>query len=263
MNSFSLLPVPAFNDNYLWLLHDGAKALVVDPGDAAPIVDTLRKLNLNLESILVTHHHADHTGGVMALHEKYGAKVFAPALDTMPFEGKMAYQRMGEGDSVTALGIHWQVIDVPGHTAGHIAYFGEPAGMAPTLFCGDTLFSGGCGRLFEGTPAQMRASLAKLSALPGNTNVCCAHEYTLANLAFARRVEPGNTALMRYSEACAKKRENNIPTVPSSIAIECAVNPFLRVEQDEVMASVLSQFPGTPSTPDNIFGALREWKNTA
>ncbi|MFY9437933.1 MAG: MBL fold metallo-hydrolase, partial [Burkholderiaceae bacterium] len=116
MNSFSLLPVPAFNDNYLWLLHDGEKALVVDPGDAAPIVDTLRKLNLNLESILVTHHHADHTGGVMALHEKYGAKVFAPALDTMPFEGKMAYQRIGEGDSVTALGIHWQVIDVPGHT---------------------------------------------------------------------------------------------------------------------------------------------------
>ncbi|MFY9438622.1 MAG: hydroxyacylglutathione hydrolase, partial [Burkholderiaceae bacterium] len=227
------------------------------------IVDTLRKLNLNLQSILVTHHHADHTGGVMALNEKYGAKVFAPALDTMPCEGKMAYQRLGEGDSVTALGIHWQVSDVPGHTAGHIAYFGEPAGMTPTLFCGDTLFSGGCGRLFEGTPAQMRASLAKLSALPGNTNVCCAHEYTLANLAFARRVEPGNTALMRYSEACAKKRENNIPTVPSSIAIECAVNPFLRVEQDEVMASVLSQFPGTPSTPDNIFGALREWKNTA
>ncbi|MEO7160988.1 MAG: hydroxyacylglutathione hydrolase, partial [Polaromonas sp.] len=193
-----LIPIPAFADNYLWLLHDGKRALVVDPGDAAPVLRALKQSALQLESILVTHHHADHTGGVDALREATGATVYGPATERIPLPSKP----LREGDTVHALGLEFQVLDVPGHTAGHIAFYTPDMDGKPLLFCGDTLFSGGCGRLFEGTPAQMLASLDKLAALPGATRVCCTHEYTLANLRFALAVEPDNAELAAYQQHC-------------------------------------------------------------
>src|SRR3954463_13588113 len=176
-----LIPLPAFQDNYLWLLHDRQRALVVDPGDAAPVQAFLAREGLRLDAILVTHHHQDHTGGVDALRDATGARVYGPARERIP----EPLERLSEGDAIEVLGLRFEVLDVPGHPAGHIAYYCAEVDGAPLLFCGDTLFSGGCGRLFEGTPAQMHASLHKLAALPGTTRVCCTHEYTLSNLKFA------------------------------------------------------------------------------
>ena len=204
-----LIALPAFEDNYFWLLHDGQEALVVDPGDAAPVTEALRRHGLRLTSILVTHHHGDHTGGVTELRGATGAQVFGPARERIP----PPFTPLHGGDTVRALGITFRVIDVPGHTAGHIAYFADAVDGAPLLFCGDTLFSGGCGRIFEGTPAQMLASLDTLAALPADTRVGCAHEYTLSNLRFARAVEPGNTALAQYQQHCQALREGRIDAI--------------------------------------------------
>ena len=168
----NLLPLPAFSDNYIWMMHDGKKAIVVDPGDADAVFDVLRGSGLSLEAILVTHHHGDHVGGVEDLHAGTGARVYGPANEIMP----EPITRLAQGDVVEEMGLKFQVIDVPGHTSGHIAFYCPDMDGTPILFCGDTLFSGGCGRLFEGTPAQMHASLEALAALPGNTRVCCAHE---------------------------------------------------------------------------------------
>ena len=253
----NLIALPAFEDNYLWLLHDGQRALVVDPGDAQPVWDALKRLNLQLQGILVTHHHGDHTGGVAALHAATGAPVFGPARERIP----EPFQPLQDGQTMSVLGISWQVIDVPGHTAGHIAYFADQVNGAPLLFCGDTLFSGGCGRIFEGTPAQMLASLDALAALPAATRVCCAHEYTLANLRFAVAVEPGNQALADYTRQCERRRAQGLPTLPSDIGTERAINPFLRSRQPAVAQAVRAH---TPSAQDEVavFAALREWKNT-
>ena len=251
-----LIALPAFSDNYLWLLHDGAQALVVDPGDAAPVLEALRQRSLTLASILVTHHHADHTGGVAELRAATGAQVFGPATEAVP----EPLVRVKGGDVVRTLGLTFEVIDVPGHTAGHIAYFCPDMDGAPLLFCGDTLFSGGCGRLFEGTPAQMLASLDRLAALPGATRVCCAHEYTLSNLRFARAVEPGNQALAAYEQQCERLREEGRPTLPSRIDTERAVNPFLRSREASVTQAVRAH---AASATDEVavFAALRQWKN--
>ena len=251
-----LIALPAFQDNYFWMLHDGRQALVVDPGDAAPVLAALRQRGLKLASILVTHHHADHTGGVAELRAATGAQVYGPAHERIP----EPFHPLQGGDTVQALGQDFRVLDVPGHTAGHIAYFAPDVDGAPLLFCGDTLFSGGCGRLFEGTPAQMLASLDALSALPGDTRVCCAHEYTLSNLRFARAVEPGNAALADYLQRCEQLRAQDRPTLPSTIATERAINPFLRSREPEVVQSVRAQ---AASATDEVavFAALREWKN--
>mgnify|MGYP000479319354 CR=1 FL=1 len=187
----TLTPLPAFSDNYIWMLHDGSQAVVVDPGDAQPVTAALQQHGLQLAAILVTHHHPDHTGGVDTLRDATGAAVYGPARERMP----EPITRLCGGDACEVLGLRFMVIDVPGHTAGHIAYFCDGVDGAPLLFCGDTLFSGGCGRLFEGTPAQMHASLSKLAALPADTRVCCTHEYTMSNLRFAAAVEPGNAEL--------------------------------------------------------------------
>jgi hydroxyacylglutathione hydrolase len=210
----NLIALPAFEDNYLWLLHDDARALVVDPGDAQPVQAALARLGLQLQGILVTHHHGDHTGGVAVLREATGAAVYGPAGERIP----EPHHALRGGQGVSVLGIDWQVIDVPGHTAGHIAYYAPDVDGTPLLFCGDTLFSGGCGRLFEGTPAQMLASLDALAALPAATRVCCAHEYTLANLRFAVAVEPGNQALADYTRQCERRRAQGCPPCRPTLA---------------------------------------------
>jgi hydroxyacylglutathione hydrolase len=258
-SAWTLTPIPAFDDNYLWMLDNGREALVVDPGDAAPVLQALAQRRLELAGILVTHHHGDHVGGVVELQTQFGCPVYAPATERIP--GNV--QALKGGDHVELLGRRFEVIDVPGHTSGHIAYFWSGAAdEAPLLFCGDTLFSGGCGRLFEGTPAQMLASLDRLAALPGRTRVCCAHEYTLSNLRFALAVEPGNAALARYEAWCQAERAAMRPTLPSSIERETQINPFLRSREAEVRSSV-SQHAALGEAADavQVFASLREWKN--
>jgi hydroxyacylglutathione hydrolase len=262
-----ILAIPAFSDNYLWLIHDGRHAAVVDPGDAGPVIAELDRHGLTLTAILLTHHHADHIGGVPRLleyslqHAGSGnaVPVFGPAGD-----GIAAVTRpLAEGDVVEVPGLHLTltVLDVPGHTRGHIAYVRD--GAAPMLFCGDTLFAGGCGRLFEGTPEQMAASLDKLAALPPATQVFCAHEYTLSNLRFAAAVDPGNGALAERVVAESAKRARGLATVPSTIALERATNPFLRYREPgiaDTLARAGKVAPGAP--PLAVFAALRLWKNT-
>jgi hydroxyacylglutathione hydrolase len=252
-----LLPLPAFQDNYLWLLQDGQRALVVDPGDAEPVLAGLRQAAAQLEAILVTHHHADHTGGVAALREATGATVFGPAYESIP----QPATAVAHGDVVTALGLAFQVMHVPGHTSGHIAYYCPEVDGQPLLFCGDTLFSGGCGRLFEGTPAQMLTSLDTLAALPGNTRVCCAHEYTLSNLKFAAAVEPDNLELIHYTMRCQAMRDQHRPTLPTTVAQERLINPFLRTRQPAVIRAAQGFNGADPADEVAVFAAIRQWKN--
>ena len=249
-----IIAVPAFRDNYIWLLHNGKQAVVVDPGDAVPVEKTLAAMGLELVALLITHHHADHTGGISALTAKREIPVFGPATEgidgiTHPVE---------EGDTVElpALGVHLEVIHVPGHTLGHIAYYGQGC-----LFCGDTLFSAGCGRLFEGTAEQMYASLSKLAALPAETRVFCAHEYTLSNLEFARRADPDNPRRDEWLERCETLRRDGIPTIPSTIGTELAVNPFLRWNTDSVREAAGRWAGHRITDPVECFAAVREWKN--
>lgn len=252
----NLLALPAFGDNYIWMLHDGLDALVVDPGDSAPVLAALDALHLNLAAILVTHHHGDHVGGIDALRHRLSGNVFGPATERIP----EPFQPVRGGNEVCAMDWVFGVIDVPGHTAGHIAFFAAPQGQAPVLFCGDTLFSGGCGRLFEGTAAQMLDSLSRLSELPGSTRVCCAHEYTLSNLRFARAVEANNPQLLAYQAWCEAQRAEGKPTLPSSINIERNINPFLRTQVPEVIGSAIGQGATSVDAVD-VFAALRQWKN--
>lgn len=253
----NLIPLPAFQDNYLWLLHDGQRALVVDPGDAEPVRNFLSEGGLQLDAILVTHHHPDHTGGVDALREATGARVYGPARERIP----APFTPLAEGDRIEVLGLRFEVLDVPGHTAGHIAYYAPDIDGTPLVFCGDTLFSGGCGRLFEGTPAQMLDSLAKLARLPGGTRVCCTHEYTLGNLKFATAVEPGNSELSHYRQQCEAQRARGEPTLPSTIALERQINPFLRARQPAVAQAAHRHNGAEQADEVAVFAALRQWKN--
>lgn len=261
--SLSVLTVPAFKDNYLWLIHDGLHAAAVDPGDGAPILEALRANGLLLTAILLTHHHADHIGGVPDLLAHSQVPVYGPRNDGIA----AVTHPLGEGDrfTVPGLGLDLSVLDVPGHTRGHIAYVrsdGPDGAGTHWLFCGDTLFGAGCGRLFEGTPAQMVDSLAKLAALPDDTLVYCAHEYTLSNLRFAERVEPDNQALQMRLVADSDKRGSKMPTIPSTIGIEKATNPFLRACEPGILAS-LNEAGKLPAGAGKVeaFAALREWKN--
>lgn len=253
-------PVPAFDDNYLWVIENGREAVAVDPGDAEAVGSFLGARGLVLDAILVTHHHDDHIGGVTSLARRFACPVIGPDDERVP--GRTRTVREGDSVVLDRLGLRLRVMEVPGHTRSHIAYVSEGDTLAPSVFCGDTLFAGGCGRLFEGTPAQMRASLAKLASLPGETRVYCAHEYTLSNLKFARAVEPGNTVLAAREARDAQRRARGEPTVPSTLAEERDTNPFLRENTPEVVASATRHAGRALSGPDDVFAAVREWKNS-
>lgn len=262
---FNITRIPAFSDNYLWLLDDGESALVVDPGDAQPIIDALEAKNLKLDYILTTHHHPDHIGGVDTLISRYQPEIIGPQSQYIPQVSKT----VKDDEQFEIMGLNIQVIEVPGHTLDHIAYFIDSPGAdnkpsafeQPVLFCGDTLFAGGCGRVFEGTFAQMRSSLAKLKQLPANTLIHCAHEYTQANLAFAIAVEPENQQLIDRVAEVKQMRASNEATVPSELALELATNPFLRYDAAAVIAVAEARKKISNLAADEVFGAIREWKD--
>ena len=252
MAELVIQPIEAFSDNYIWLLIRGDQAFVVDPGDADPVLQRLETDNLELRGILITHHHFDHIGGVETLVSKTGCQVWGPKNSTMPFINTV----LGEGDAVNVLGTQFNVMEIPGHTLDHIAYVGDGA-----VFCGDTLFVGGCGRVFEGTLPMMRRSLARLRDLPGDTRVYCAHEYTLANLAFAQTVAPQDDAILARTTECKELRSMGLPTVPSSIDTERSSNPFMRWD-DPVMRDALTLHGrNIPEDEDIVFAELRQWKD--
>jgi len=263
MPAIQTQPIPAFDNNYLWLIHNGKNAIIVDPGDAVPVQARLKQDHLDLCGILLTHHHADHIGGVAALINQSGfIRVFGALADQQSGRISAITQGCQQGDSIVIpeLNLHVEVIEVPGHTRSHIAFY---CAALSSVFCGDTLFTGGCGRLFEGTPAQMLDSLHKLAALPGTTKVYCAHEYTLSNLRFALAVEPHNKALQtRYKQVCVA-REKGLPTVPSQLDLELRTNPFLRCTSPEIIRTLQSNHQLTDGTDEvTVFTALRQWKNS-
>jgi hydroxyacylglutathione hydrolase len=253
-----IIPIPAFADNYIWFLRDGDVGAIVDPGDAAPVIAYMDRTGVAPCAVLATHHHGDHVGGIPALLARGQVPVFGPSREKIP--GRTQAVSGGDRIVVPGIGTTFDVIDVPGHTAGHIAYFGEFDGT-PVLFCGDTLFTGGCGRLFEGTPEQMWASLSALAALPSETRVYCGHEYTLANLRFALAVEPGSAELDARNRRDQTKRDRGEPTVPSTIGEERATNPFLRAHLPAVRAAAAAHAGRALADDVASFAALREWKN--
>lgn len=249
-----IIPLPAFQDNYIWLMRAGRHAAVVDPGDADVVHDYLAREGLTLSAVLITHHHHDHTGGIVALLDAHPAPVFGPAAPAIAGVDHL----VGEGDRIAlpALGTAFEVLAVPGHTASHIAFYnGE------VLFPGDTLFSAGCGRLLGGSAPQLHRSLQRLAALPGDTGVYCTHEYTLANLAFACAAEPDNTARDAWLTQCHARRQRGEPTLPTHMARERDINPFLRVEQAGIIDTVAAHTGARPADALACFTALRAWKD--
>jgi len=250
-------PIAAFTDNYIWLIHDihnAGSVVVIDPGDADAVKNALSQQRLTLAGILITHHHGDHTGGVVELINEWNVPVYGPANELIP--GNPTKVSEGMVIRFGQLGLQFSIMDVPGHTEGHIAYVGHNS-----LFCGDTLFSGGCGRLLGGTAPQLWQSLRRLGSLPGETKVYCTHEYTVGNLMFALAVEPDNSATTAYLKKCQILRAEGRPTLPGTIGNELNINPFLRVKNGTVKRSA-EQHAGHPLNSElEIFTALREWKN--
>jgi hydroxyacylglutathione hydrolase len=250
----TIVALAAFKDNYIWTLRAGRHAAVVDPGDARPVKDYLAREGLELAAILATHHHPDHVGGVAELAGNHAIPVYGPKGEPIP---AMTHP-VGEGDAVRipALGASFAVLEIPGHTRAHVAYYGAGA-----LFCGDTLFACGCGRLFEGTAEQMYRSLQKLAALPDETKVYCGHEYTLANIQFARAVDPANAALQALESRARKLRESGKPSLPTTLGDERAANPFLRCAEPAVIESANKYLGTRIADPVRVFAAIRDWKN--
>ena len=254
VRSCDIIPLPAFRDNYIWLLRRDGSAAVVDPGDAEVVEAALLRHGLRLDAILITHHHADHIGGVAELAQRHSPAVYGPAGENIP----SVTHPVREGDQVAldTLDIRFEVLEVPGHTATHIAY------LAPwILFPGDTLFSGGCGRLLGGPASQLHESLRRIAALPGETRVYCAHEYTLANLEFGRYAEPVNPERERVRKECELLRAAGRPTLPTTIERECEINPFLRTDVEEVIRAVTAHTGTRPRNAGECFAALRAWKD--
>ncbi len=254
-DTLKVVPIPAFRDNYIWLLQRHGHAVLVDPGDAVPALEYLRSHHLMLDAILITHHHSDHIDGVEELMQVFPVTVYAPQKESYFF----SHQPVTENDEIllATLGIRLKVMETPGHTLGHVAYYG-----ANCLFCGDTLFGCGCGRLFEGSGAQLYSSLQKLIQLPGETRVFCAHEYTLQNIRFARILDSGNTDLAKRENDVETLRKHGSPTLPSTIALEIATNPFLRCDSAAIGKSAMQYFDKQNiADPESIFCIIREMKN--
>ena len=252
----NILPLPAFTDNYIWLIEENGKATVVDPGDAEVVNNCLKEKNLELENILITHHHFDHTGGVEQLKKSHECNVFGP--HDSPFKG--VEKKLKENDEISIHGSTFKIIEVPGHTLDHIAYYSEEQN---TLFCGDTLFSGGCGRIFEGTPDQMYESLSKLSVLDLSTKIYCTHEYTQSNLNFAIKVEPGNNNLVEYKNKIDEKRSNNEISLPTNLKLEKNINPFLRSHVEEIKENVKDFAKINHPSDLETFTAVRSLKDNS
>ncbi|GAB6041958.1 hydroxyacylglutathione hydrolase [Endothiovibrio diazotrophicus] len=247
----------AFEDNYIWLIRrgDDPATVLVDPGDADPVMEAVARDGIRPVAILLTHHHGDHTGGVGELVERFRVPVYGPVHERIP----ACDHPLGDGNRVTLAEIDatFEVLELPGHTRGHLAYYGHDR-----LFCGDTLFTGGCGRLFEGSAEQMHASLARIAALPPQTAIHCAHEYTLANLAFAQVAEPGNRETAERLEAARAARAAGRPTVPSTLELELRTNPFLRSADPDLIAAA-ERFAGHRlTTGAEVFATVRHWKDT-
>jgi len=252
----NIRPIPAFTDNYIWCLDDGRHAYLVDPGDAEPALAFLERHRLTLAGLLITHHHLDHIGGIAGLRQHFpDITVYGPRNPAIAGID----HALGEGDTLAVLGSHWRVLAVPGHTLDHIAYFCADH-QPPLLLCGDTLFAAGCGRLFEGSAAQMYASLQRLAQLPDITELYCAHEYTLSNLRFARAAEPDNRAVQRRFEAVSRMRDRAEITLPSSIGLERQTNPFLRCDTPELQRAARGH-DAADTSPEQVFAALRRWKD--
>jgi hydroxyacylglutathione hydrolase len=249
-------PVKAFRDNYIWLIHgaDPRRVAIVDPGDARPVLQALEAQGLEPVAILLTHHHPDHSAGIPALREAFDIPAWGPANE--PVAGMTEAVSGGDRVELPGLGLAFDVIDIPGHTAGHIAFRGHGA-----LFCGDTLFSAGCGRIFEGTPAEMLASLDRLADLPDDTRVFCGHEYTLANLKFAAAVEPTSADIARHAEHVSGLRRDGVPSLPTTIGLEKRINPFLRCGEPAVVASAARRAGHTLADRVAVFATVRRWKD--
>lgn len=249
----SVFPIPAFTDNYIWCIHNDTDAAIVDPGDAAPVIEFLDKNQLNLKAILITHHHADHIGGLKQL-VKESTVVYGPVSNRIPF----ITQELEDGSKISLpfFNMEFEVMHVPGHTREHIAYFGEGK-----LFCGDTLFSVGCGRLFEGTPEQMHGVFQRYRALPEETKIYCTHEYTQANLAFAETLTPENAQLQEYKKWVVSQRKAGAPTLPSNISREIKVNPYMRTNEADMIAAIIEQTGLKPLNDIEAFAAIRRLKD--
>ncbi|MEA3413006.1 MAG: hydroxyacylglutathione hydrolase [Pseudomonadota bacterium] len=259
---FDITPIHAFSDNFIWLINepDAGRGAVVDPGDAGPVLRMLDERGLDLVAIVITHGHADHVGGIRRLLERYpGIPVYGPRNEAIP--GKT--HPLGEGDeiSIPDLDATFGIMDIPGHTGGHIAYFdGRPE--RPVLFCGDTLFSVGCGRVFTGTHDQLHDSLMRIADLPPDTFAYCAHEYTLDNIGFARWVEPENPALKHWEQRCHTRLDQGGDTVPSLLETERAANPFLRIRERAVIEAVERHAGRAMRDSHDTFHTLRHWKDS-
>lgn len=249
-----IIPLNAFNDNYIWMIVHQGHAIAVDPGEAPPVLNALAKENVSLSAILVTHHHLDHCGGVAELKQTYpNAIIYAPLEPRLPHTVDCVVH---DGQVIEILGLKFTVMDVPAHTSSHVAYYGEGV-----LFSGDTLFSAGCGRLFEGTPDQMYTALQRFMRLPSATKVYCGHEYTLSNLRFAAMADPLNPEVLKYQQISQSKRDAGLPTLPSTIGIELQVNPFMRCSDATVQAAAEKASRGILDNPIAVLAALRTWKN--
>ncbi len=252
---YSIFPIPAFNDNYIWVLHDDIKkqAIVVDPGDATPVLDFLHERGLTLSALLITHKHHDHTGGIPALLSAFPQSlVFSHPMENI----LQTTHTVTDGDIFKINDHAFSVIHIPGHTLGHVAYY-----CKLILFCGDTLFTNGCGRIFEGTAEEMLQSLKKLMALPDDTEIYCGHEYTLSNIAFALHVEPTNQILQKRFEAAKQLRSHHKPTVPSTLKLEKDTNPFLRCNEHGIIETVSHHAGKKLNSAVDVFAELRQWKN--
>jgi len=250
-------PINAFSDNYIWLIQTNEGNTLVDPGDSKPIISTIDKLGITIDDILITHHHFDHIGGLELLKPLIKGSVIGPKNNAIALLDK----HVGEGDIIESIGLQFSVFEVPGHTLDHIAFYSETE--KEVLFCGDTIFSGGCGRVFEGTFEQMNHSLEKLMNLPSKTEIYCAHEYTLSNLQFALMAEPDNVDLKEYELNSKNKRERNIPTIPTTLGQELQINPFLRVAETSLREAISDKLDHSNITSNaEVFGFLRSWKDS-